>query len=103
MISRALLTTFRSARTPNLLLRTGQREINFNATNILLRNAQRAFSINAARNNIPNETEMDQKVFELSERYKNMPPGSQIGSFYDTVDPDVYDAFYRLNNFTEPY
>ena len=38
---------------------------------------------------------------ELAESFKNMPPGSEMGQFYDNMDPEVYNDLLELINFTE--
>lgn len=38
---------------------------------------------------------------ELAETFKNMPPGSKMGEFYDNMDPEVYNDLLELINFTE--
>ena len=41
------------------------------------------------------------RAMELAETFKNMPPGSKMGEFYDNMDPEVYNDLLELINFTE--
>ena len=38
---------------------------------------------------------------ELAETFKNLPPGEEMGSFYDNMDPEVYNEMLNTVNFTE--
>lgn len=41
------------------------------------------------------------RAMELAEQFKNMPPCSEMGTFYDNIDPEVYNDLLDLVNFTE--
>jgi 2-polyprenyl-3-methyl-5-hydroxy-6-metoxy-1,4-benzoquinol methylase len=41
------------------------------------------------------------KATELAETFRNMPPGEEMGSFYDNMDPEVYNEMLNIVNFTE--
>lgn len=46
-------------------------------------------------------SDLKRKATELAETYKNMPPGEEMGSFYDNMDPLVYNEMLNIVNFTE--
>ena len=45
--------------------------------------------------------ELKIKAMELAETFKNMPPGEEMGTFYDNMDLDVYNEMLAMINFTE--
>ena len=45
--------------------------------------------------------ELRKKALELADTFKNMPPGPEMGNFYDQMEPDVYNEMLNVINFTE--
>ena len=45
--------------------------------------------------------EIKAKALEAYELFKAMPPGSEIGTLYDQIEPDVYNEMLNLVNFTD--
>ena len=44
---------------------------------------------------------MRRRAMDLAETFRNLPPGTEMGAFYDSMDPEVYDEMLDLINFTE--
>jgi 2-polyprenyl-3-methyl-5-hydroxy-6-metoxy-1,4-benzoquinol methylase len=45
--------------------------------------------------------QLKRKAMELAETFKNLPPGEEMGTFYDNMDPEVYNEMLTIVNFTE--
>lgn len=41
------------------------------------------------------------RAMELAETFKSLPPSTDMGKFYDNMDPEVYNDMLDLINFTE--
>ena len=45
--------------------------------------------------------DLKKRAEELAQVFKNMPPGEEMGKFYDSMDPEVYNEMLNVVNFTE--
>jgi SAM-dependent methyltransferase len=45
--------------------------------------------------------ELKRQAMALADTFKNMPPGAEMGNFYDSMDPEVYNELLNIINFTE--
>ena len=44
---------------------------------------------------------LTQKAVDLAQSFKAMPPGEEIGTFYDNMEPEVYNEMLKVVNFSE--
>jgi hypothetical protein len=47
------------------------------------------------------QDEITQKAVDLAQSFKAMPPGEEIGAFYDNMEPEVYNEMLKVVNFSE--